>query len=316
MKSPEVPIPSQHRIVAAAAAMVMTVLVVGLLMTAAGLVARTLLGADWTAFTPRAGLGSWPWALVIGLTFLALLPLHRRVQRGVYRLLYGDAEAIRRNCDLQTSREQLVLAREAERRRLRSELHDGLGASFAGMSMQLHAALRLRPGDSRQTTILGALAGDLASCAGQVRRLAEELRPPALDRGLVVAVRAECRRFATEALSVHCEVDDSIDELPAALEVAAFRIVTAALANVARHSQATTCHVVLRRTTALGVEMFCVEIIDDGVGAGSGATAGAGLHAMWKRAAELGGSCRIGLGSGGGTSVRLELPLPAQVDES
>lgn len=242
-----------------------------------------------------------PMAAAVIVAVFALIGVRLQGKR-IGRLL----EANRLNRGLQTSRERLVLAREAERRRLRGELHDRLGASFAGMSMQLHAALRLRSGDSRQAAILGALAADLTTCSGQVRRLAEELRPPALDLGLATAARAECRRFATEALSVHCEVDGSLDELPAAVEVAALWIVTAALANVARHSRATTCHVVLRRTTALGVEMLCVEIIDDGVGATTGA------DTMQERAAELGGNCRIGPGSGGGTSVRLELPLPAQ----
>jgi signal transduction histidine kinase len=94
------------------------------------------------------------------------------------------AEATRLNRDLQTSRERLVTAREEERRRLRRDLHDGLGPTLAGMSMQVRAARRLQTADSRAAEILDALAVDLKSCTAEVRQLVDELRPPALDRGL------------------------------------------------------------------------------------------------------------------------------------
>jgi len=218
------------------------------------------------------------------------------------------AEATRLNRDLQTSREHLVTTREEERRRLRRDLHDGLGPSLAGMSMQLRAALRLLPGDGRAAVILDALTADLTSCTAEVRQLVDELRPPALDRGLEAAVRAECRRFDADALLVRCEVKGSLDELPAAVEVAAFRIVAEALTNVARHSRATTCHVVIHRNGALRV-----EVVDDGIGIALSACAGVGLHSMRERAAELGGDCLIGPAPDCGTLVRLELPLgPAQ----
>ena len=218
------------------------------------------------------------------------------------------AEATRLNRDLQTSRERLVTAREEERRRLRRDLHDGLGPSLAGMSMQLRAALRLLPDDSRAAEILDALTTDLTSCTVEVRQLVDELRPPALDRGLETALRAECRRFDAAGLSVRYEVAGSLDELPAAVEVATFRILAEALTNVARHSQADTCHVAVHRNGALQV-----EIVDDGIGISSSAHAGVGLHSMRERAAELGGDCLIGPAPGRGTSVRLELPLgPAQ----
>ena len=170
--------------------------------------------------------------------------------------------------------------------------------------MQLRAALRLLPGDGRAAVILDALTADLTSCTAEVRQLVDELRPPALDRGLEAAVRAECRRFDADALLVRCEVKGSLDELPAAVEVAAFRIVAEALTNVARHSRATTCHVVIHRNGALRV-----EVVDDGIGIALSACAGVGLHSMRERAAELGGDCAIGPAPGGGTSVRLELPL-------
>ncbi|MGH3979761.1 MAG: sensor histidine kinase [Pseudonocardiaceae bacterium] len=214
------------------------------------------------------------------------------------------AEATRLNRDLQTSRERLVTAREEERRRLRRDLHDGLGPSLAGMSMQVRAARRLLPRDSRAAEILDALAVDLKSCTAEVRQLVDELRPPALDRGLDAALRTECERFDVEGLSVHCEVDGSLEGLPAAVEVAAFRIVAEALTNVARHSRARTCHVAVHRNGALRI-----EIGDDGIGIPSSAGAGVGLSSMRERAAELGGDCTVGPAPGRGTAVQVELPI-------
>jgi signal transduction histidine kinase len=216
------------------------------------------------------------------------------------------AEATRLNRDLQTSRERLVTAREEERRRLRRDLHDGLGPSLAGMSMQVRAARKLLPCDceSRAAQILDALAADLKTCTMEVRRLVDELRPPALDRGLEAALRTECARFDSAGLSVHCEVDGSLEGLPAAVEVAAFRIVAEALTNVARHSRAHTCHVAVHGNGALRV-----EIVDDGVGIPPSIRPGVGLHSMRERAAELGGHCVIEPAPGGGTSVQVELPL-------
>lgn len=218
------------------------------------------------------------------------------------------AEATRLNRDLQTSRERLVTAREEERRRLRRDLHDGLGPTLAGMSMQLRAARRLLPSDSRAAEILDALAGDLKSCTVEVRQLVDELRPPALDRGLDAALSAECQRFDGGGVSVHYEVDGSVEGLPAAVEVAAFRIVAEALTNMARHARAHTCRVAVQRNGALRM-----QIVDDGIGIRASVSPGVGLDSMRERAAELGGHCVIAPAPGRGTMVQVELPLgPAQ----
>jgi signal transduction histidine kinase len=214
------------------------------------------------------------------------------------------AEATRLNRDLQASRQRLVTGREEERRRLRRDLHDGLGPSLAGMSMQTRAALRELPEDSRAHQILEGLAGDLRACAIEVRQLVDELRPPALDRGLEEALRAECARFSTDDLSVHCTVEGTLEGLPAAVEVAALRIVAEALTNVARHSGARTCRVAVTRNQCL-----TVVVTDDGAGIPATTGAGVGLGSMRERAAELGGECTVGAAPGGGTFVHLELPL-------
>jgi signal transduction histidine kinase len=172
------------------------------------------------------------------------------------------------------------------------------------MAMQTRAAQRLVPEDSRVAAILQSLAADLKTCTAEVRHLVDELRPPSLDLGLEAALRAECRRFDTDGLSVSCEVDGRLDDLPAAVEVAAFRVVAEALANVARHSHARNCRVLVRHGDALSI-----EVRDDGVGLPPSVRSGVGLDSMRERAAELGGTCTITGVSGAGVVVRLDLVL-------
>ena len=227
------------------------------------------------------------------------------------------AEATRLTRDLQDSRERLIMAREEERRRLRRDLHDGLGPALVGMSMQVQAAHRLVGPDHRAVTVLDTLAEDLRSCTAEVRQVVDQLRPPALDTGLAAALRAECQRFASPALCVRADVDGDLDGLPAAVEVAAFRIVGEALTNVNRHARAGSCTLRVRRGRSL-----VIEIVDDGVGIaapqgyGVGTAVrqghGVGLASMRERAAELGGSCEVAGGAGGGTAVRVRIPVPVR----
>jgi signal transduction histidine kinase len=228
------------------------------------------------------------------------------------------AEATRLTRDLQDSRERLIMAREEERRRLRRDLHDGLGPALVGMSMQVQAAHRLVGPDHRAAAILDTLAEDLRSCTVEVRQVVDQLRPPALDTGLAAALRAECQRFTSPALCVRADVDGDLDGLPAAVEVAAFRIVGEALTNVNRHAHAGSCLVRVRRDRSL-----VIEIVDDGVGIaaphghGAGTAVprrhGVGLASMRERATELGGSCEVAGGAGGGTAVRVRIPVPLGV---
>jgi signal transduction histidine kinase len=228
------------------------------------------------------------------------------------RRLLGDAavhaavaaEATRLVRDLQESREGLVMAREEERRRLRRDLHDGLGPALTGMSMQVRAAHKLLHGQGRVAEILDALAEDLKRCTAEVRKFVDQLRPPALDRGLAAALRAECQRFDGPALAVRPQVPERLDGLPAAVEVAAFRIVGEALTNAARHSGARTCQVTVRLSRSL-----TLEIVDDGVGIGPRVGSGVGLDSIRERAAELGGECEIGESAPNGTAVRVRLPV-------
>lgn len=223
------------------------------------------------------------------------------------------AEAARLIRELQDARERLVRTREEERRRLRRDLHDGLGPALAGMSMQVAAAKTLAGEPPRVGRILAALADDLRTCTGEVRRLVDELRPPALDDGLEAALRDECRRLSRPGFSVRLHVEPPLADLPAAVEVAAYRIVAEAVTNAARHAEAAVCTVTVGRPGPL-----VIEVTDDGVGLdgaaprhnGSGsAVGGVGLGSMRERAAELGGACEVTTAQPHGTTVVARLPL-------
>jgi two-component system, NarL family, sensor kinase len=239
-------------------------------------------------------------------------------QRREHRLLLDLArqaavavEAWTMTIDLRRSREQLVLAREEERRRLRSDLHDGVGPGLAGMSLQVRAAQRLLATDGEAAAVLRSLGDDLAMCSREVRGLVDQLRPPGLERGLVAAVTAQVDRVAGSAVEVRVDAPADLGPLPAAVEVAAYRIVTEAVTNVVRHAGARHCDVTLRRAGAL----LLLEVADDGRGTngGRGSDAerpdGVGLRSMRERAAEIGGSLRVGPAEGGGTTVAARLPV-------
>ena len=104
------------------------------------------------------------------------------------------------------------------------------------------------------------------------------------------------------------EAPEDLPNLPAAVEVAVYRIVQEALTNVARHARARACVVRL----ALMKEEVALEIVDDGVGIPGERTAGVGLSSMRERAAELGGRCFVEKVPEGGTRVLVRLPLPKE----
>jgi signal transduction histidine kinase len=209
------------------------------------------------------------------------------------------AQSLRLTADLQTARERLVRAREEERLRLRRDLHDGVGPSLVGIRLQLRAAKR-----ALGSPALDAVLADLDTTTAEVRRLVDGLRPPILDQGLVLALRQEAARFTGPELCVEVHADEL--ELPAAVEVAAYRIASEALTNTARHSGASRCVITLRRNDELEL-----EITDNGSGFDTNAVAGVGLGSMRERCAELGGSCSPE-SDGNGTRVIARIPLEAQ----
>jgi signal transduction histidine kinase len=212
--------------------------------------------------------------------------------------------------DLQLARERLVTAREEERRRLRRDLHDGIGPSLASLVQRVDAATRLvsRDPETAVAVLIDLKTQAKATVAG-IRQLVYALRPPALDElGLVSAIREHAALHLEPAgLRVTVEAPSPFPTLPAAVEVAAFRIVLEALTNVARHADAHSCCVRL----TCGPDLF-VEVSDDGRGFTSGMRAGVGLTSMRERAAELGGECVVEAGLTGGTRVWARLPQPSQ----
>jgi two-component system NarL family sensor kinase len=215
--------------------------------------------------------------------------------------------ATRLSTELQSSREKLVSAREEERRRIRRDLHDGLGPTLTGVAFAADAAANLIDVEPvRARELLAGLRADTRTAIGDVRRLVDDLRPPALDElGLVGALRqrADQLSFRADGASIQVEVSaDGLPALPAALEVAAYRIATEALTNVVRHSRATSAVLALRCGTDLEI-----EVNDDGPPNGAWRP-GVGLQAMRERAAELGGKFEAGPTARGGL-VRARFPL-------
>lgn len=217
-------------------------------------------------------------------------------------------KAVRLTTDLQRSREQLVLAREEERRRLRRDLHDDLAPTLASLGLTASTAADLIPTNpAMATALVKELQAEIRSAVGNIRRLVYDLRPPALDElGLLAAVRERAAQYSNAPEGFHVTVDapTELPALPAAVEVAAYRIVQEALENVSKHAQAMRC--VIRFTNHNGLE---IEITDDGMGLPSNITPGVGLRSMRERAEELGGNCVIEPGVNGGTRVLARLPI-------
>jgi signal transduction histidine kinase len=240
-------------------------------------------------------------------------PSDKRLLEDLSRQAGVTAHAVRLTADLQRSREQLVSAREEERRRLRRDLHDGLGPRLAAQTLKAGSARSLYPRDpAAADALLSELEADMEVAIAEVRRLVYDLRPPALDElGLVGAIRETAARYEAQGLSVTVEAPAGMPSLPAAVEVAAYRIAQEAVTNVVRHARADSCLVRLSpEKDALEVEVF-----DDGVGLPEDRAPGVGLHSMRERAGELGGACKIESMPSGGTRVLARLPLPGERKE-
>ncbi len=216
--------------------------------------------------------------------------------------------AVRLTADLQHSRERLVTAREEERLRVRRDLHDGLGPTLAAAVLGLDASRRAVSDDPEQAEqLLVELRTQMQDAIADVRRLVYDLRPPALDQfGLVGALREHAARIsdAHGGLTVVVEESNPLPGLPAAVEVAAYRIAMEAMNNVQCHAEATRCVVQLELDRALAL-----EIVDDGKGVSPEAASGVGMQSMRERARELGGTLTIGDREGGGTRVMARLPV-------
>lgn len=235
-----------------------------------------------------------------------LNPAERRLLEDLARQAGSAVEASRLSYALQRARQDVVVAREEERRRLHRELHDGLGPTLAGLALQLGVASRgSEEQPARTRTLLEGAKREVELLIPTIRQLVDGLRPPALDEvGLIDALRQRGAALASDQLSVEVGASEPLPVLPAATEVAAYRIITEAMTNVARHASARRCRVEV--TLNDGLELL---ITDDGIGLTSGHHVGIGLASMRERAAELGGYCITETAATGGTCVRAHLPL-------
>ena len=242
----------------------------------------------------------------------AFAPTDRRLLEDLARQAGVAAHTVRLTADLRRSRERLVTAREEERRRLRRDLHDGLGPALGAQMLKVGAARQLVAEDPRAAEmVLAGLETDVQDALADIRRLVYGLRPPTLDElGLIGAIREAVTPYRSQhegGLRIAIATPECLPPLPAAVEVAAYRIVHEALTNVARHANAHTCTIALALDDA--TRSLMVTIADDGVGIPASRHAGVGLTSMRERATELGGTFAIETPAAGGTRLVARLPL-------
>jgi len=235
-------------------------------------------------------------------------PRDQRLLEDLVRLAAAALRNAELGRELQSIRESLVRAREESRSRLRRDLHDELGPLLAGVKLRLETARNLLArSPERAGDVLDAAIEEQSEVIVAIRRIVHELRPPALDDlGLTRAIEQLAERIDGGGCTVRVDADVA-HALPAAVEVAAFRIASEGLANARRHADARRIDVTLRSSET----SLLVEISDDGRGIDPHAPAGLGLRSMRERAEELGGSFAVESASGQGTVVRASLPVAA-----
>jgi signal transduction histidine kinase len=236
----------------------------------------------------------------------------RRLLDDLVRQAAAAVSASDANDQLRSIRTALVNAREDERRRMRDELHDGVGPVLAGVVLRLDAVAGRLGSEHALRESISALADDASKAVDEVRRISQGLGPAALaELGLERAVLEQCERLSA---GDGCRISARVElgaPLPVATDVAVYRIVSEALTNVVRHSGARTASVRIT-ATADAVE---VEIADDGRGLPQTVAPGTGLASQRQRALELGGTWSAGPAPGGGTRVHATIPLTTATTE-
>lgn len=208
--------------------------------------------------------------------------------------------------DLLQARERLVSSREEERRRIRRDLHDGLGPELAALTLKLDAARNLLNTDLEATDdLLVDLKAQTQDALAEIRRLVYDLRPPALDElGLLTALREKVGNLPGGAMRIQVEGPEQMPPLPAAVEVAAYRLALEAIGNAIRHSRGDRCLVRIVSDDGL-----LLRITDNGIGLPKDATPGMGMTSMGERVAELGGTLDVQEAPEGGMQIQAWLPL-------
>src|SRR4051795_4320962 len=211
-----------------------------------------------------------------------------------------QAESEDRLAELRASRERLVVAGDAERRRLERNLHDGAQQRLVSVALQLRMIQkRLRSDPPAAEALLESAGDELSQSLAELRELARGIHPAVLNHGLNAALDSLASK-ASVATTVSFE---SAAPLPEPVELAAYFVASEALANVAKYAHATTASVRVSRRAGVAV----IEIADDGVG-GADEGAGTGLRGLADRVAALDGTLRILSPPGAGTVVTAELP--------
>ncbi|HEY8588644.1 MAG TPA: GAF domain-containing sensor histidine kinase [Naasia sp.] len=233
-----------------------------------------------------------------------LSPADLAILEEVGRQLAVALAASRLSREVQQSRERLVLAREEERRYLRRELHDGLGPGLAAIGLRLDVLEAKVPADL--IPAVAGVRGLTQTLVADVRRMVHDLRPSALDElGLLGALEDLALRPERGPRVTVRTPTGELPPMPAAVEVAAYRIVQEALTNALKHSGAAGVEII----AATAEDRLVLRVTDDGTGLPDPVREGVGSGSMRERAAELGGVLRRTAGPGGGTIVEAELPL-------
>ncbi|MEV4835839.1 ATP-binding protein [Nonomuraea sp. NPDC049486] len=213
--------------------------------------------------------------------------------------------ALRFGEEAQAARERLVLAREEERRRLRREIHDGLGPQLAAVQLRLGVAQACGQASPAARAHLGTAAEVLVEALAEIRRITAGLAPATLvERGLLDATRILAHRLTTDAVRVTVTAGP-LPAMAPAVETAAYRIAAEAVTNAVRHARAR--HVEVAFTTAPGT--LTVTVTDDGTGFGADTIPGTGLLSVTERAEEVGGHADLHP-TPTGTTITATLPTP------
>jgi signal transduction histidine kinase len=250
-----------------------------------------------TAATAGGGAAA-RWSALVATVLLPFALLGGLLRSHVAQL---DEELRARLDELKASRQRLVEAGDAERRRLERDLHDGAQSRLVGVALLLTQLQSRVAGDPDAAALLGRTQEELRTGLAELRELARGIHPPVLaERGLAPALTA---LVARAPVPVALEADGET-RLPAPVETAAYFVVSEALTNVAKYAQATEATVAVRRENG----NVTIEVADDGVG-GADAHRGSGLRGLADRVAALDGTLSVQSPPGGGTVVRVEMPL-------
>ncbi|MFD3621052.1 sensor histidine kinase [Streptomyces sp. NPDC058676] len=217
--------------------------------------------------------------------------------------------AARLSEELRLSRGRVVTALEEERRRMRRDLHDGLGPTLTGIAYNADAAANLITADpDRAMETLRGLRADAGDAITEIRRIVYGLRPKALDEfGLTGAIRQRISHLSSasgQPLTVTINTPAVLPPLPAAVEVVAYRVAIEAVTNIARHANVTTATVTLVLTDTPSLRLS----IADGGCCTHPWTHGVGIQSMHERAEQIGGTLTVSTTPQGAT-ITADLPL-------